>query len=400
MTTERRYYADSYTLQFEAPVTEITEHKGHPAIVLAHTYFYPEGGGQPPDQGVLAGQIVLDCQTRAADRAVLHILAEPPLNIAVGDVVHGQIDAIRRFDHMQHHSGQHVLSQALEQAAKANTISVHMSADSMTIDIDRINLDADEWEAVEALANRIVFENRPVRCWFPTPDELAALPIRKMPDVAGKVRIVDTGGFDITACGGTHVAQTGEIGLIKVIAWGRRGETTRLEFSCGWRAMHDYQAKNAVVNQLGSALTVNYRELPEVITRLQDQVRALQADLKAAKTQLAATEAQNLFGAAETVGSYRVVRRLMPEGAIEEARLLAQKIAELDNAVALFAVPGAKSQLIFARAANVDLDMRLCLNKALATLGEGRGGGSSAFAQGGGKSATPDVLKDALQAAL
>ena len=115
---------------------------------------------------------------------------------------------------MHHHSGQHVLSQALSRAAHAETLSVHMSDSTMTIDVDRANLTPDEWRAVEALANQVVLEDRPVRAWFPEPGELAALALRKLPDVTGKVRVVDVGGFDVTACGGTHVARTGEIGLI------------------------------------------------------------------------------------------------------------------------------------------------------------------------------------------
>src|SRR5579871_5640476 len=207
-TTQRLYYDDSYTLGFNADVIEKTTYKDRPALVLDRTYFYPEGGGQPPDTGLLNGVPVIDVQTRDADRGVLHVLEKP----LTDQRVEGQIDAERRTDHMQHHSGQHILSQALSQAAHAETVSVHMSADTMTIDVKRTNLTPDEWLAVEALANRIVQENRAVRCWFPEPDELASLALRKMPDVVGKVRIVDVGGFDVTACGGTHVAHTGEIG--------------------------------------------------------------------------------------------------------------------------------------------------------------------------------------------
>src|SRR5260221_6049945 len=169
MTTERLYYEDSYTLAFSATVLEQTTYKDRPAVVLDRSYFYPEGGGQPADSGQLNGVNVLDAQTREADRAVLNML-ETPL---ADKQVEGQIDPVRRTDHMQHHSGQHVLSQALSQAAQAETVSVHMGADTMTIDVNRNGLSPDEWQQVEALANRIVLENRPVRSWFPNPSELA-----------------------------------------------------------------------------------------------------------------------------------------------------------------------------------------------------------------------------------
>src|SRR5262249_7942093 len=196
MTTERLYYDDSYTLEFNASVMERTIFKERPALVLDRTYFYPEGGGQPPDSGQINGVQVLDVQTRESDRGVLHVLEKE----LTDSQVDGQIDAARRLDHMQHHSGQHVLSQALERAGRAPTVSVHMSAESMTIDVGRINLSPEEWPAVEDLANRIVLEDLPVRAWFPGPDELAALAantLRNLPNVEGKVRIVDMGGFDI-----------------------------------------------------------------------------------------------------------------------------------------------------------------------------------------------------------
>jgi alanyl-tRNA synthetase len=269
--TERLYYNDSYTLTFDAQVVEQTTFKDRPAVVLDRTYFYPEGGGQPCDLGTLNGVRVVDVQIRESDRAVLHVLEQP---ISAAQVA-GKIDAERRADYMHHHSGQHILSQALLQAAEAETVSVHMSADTMTIDVKRINISPEEWQRVEALANRVVQENRPVRAIFPTAEELAELRIRKLPDVAGKVRIVDMGGFDFTACGGTHVAHTGEIGMIKVIRYERRGDTTRLEFKCSERALNDYRAKNDIVNRLAAQLTVGFWELPDAITRLQDESKAI-----------------------------------------------------------------------------------------------------------------------------
>src|SRR5258708_5423152 len=279
MTTERLYYDDSYTLEFDAHVVEQTTLKERPALVLDRTYFYPEGGGQPPDNGLINGVPVIDVQTRAADRAILHIL-ESPLQ---DSRIEGRIDAARRMDHMQHHSGQHVLSQALSQASQAETISVHMGTDSMTIDVKRTNLSPEDWLAVEELANQIVLEDRAVRCWFPEPNELAALSLRKLPDVAGKVRIVDMGGFDVTACGGTHVARTGEVRLIKGWRFSRRGDTTRLEFKGGGRSLRDYRDKNDVINRLASDMTIGYWDLPDALQRLQKEAKSLKAGLKAAR---------------------------------------------------------------------------------------------------------------------
>jgi alanyl-tRNA synthetase len=394
MTTERLYYDDAYTLHFEANVLEVTVHAQRPALVLDRTYFYPEGGGQPSDRGTLNGVRVLDVQTRPSDRAVLHVLESP----LTAQRVTGAVDGERRRDLRAHHSGQHVLSQALERVAGARTLSVHMSETSMTIDVDRVNIAPETLEAVEALANQIVLENRPVRPWFPTPEELAALNLRKLPEIDGKVRVVDIGGFDITACGGTHVAHTGEIGIIKVIKAERRGETTRLEFKCGERALRDFQAKNEVINRLTAALTVGYWELPEAVARLQEQNRALQSELRAARERLAAYEAASLLASASSYGAYRLVARAFARSA-DEVRLLAQALVAESGVVALLGAAGEKAQLIFARSADVPLDVLPLLKKALEQLG-GRGGGRPNLAQGGGASADLDQVQAAINAAL
>lgn len=393
MTTERLYYADSYTLSFEADVLEVTTHGERPALVLNRTYFYPEGGGQPADRGTLNGVRVLDVQSRPSDRAVLHVL-EAPLQARR---VTGEIDGERRRDFRLHHSGQHILSQALERAAAARTLSVHMSEASMTLDVDRVDIAPEEWEAVENLANRIVLEDRPVRAWFPKPKELAALNIRKLPEVEGKVRVVDVGGFDLTACGGTHVARTGEIGVIKVVKAERRGETTRLEFKCGERALRDYRAKNDVANRLAASLTVGYWELPEALARLQEQNRALQSELKAARERLASYEAAALLAEASQRDGYRLVARAFARNA-DEVRLLAQALTAEAGVVALLGAAGERAQLIFARSADLSLDVQPLLKKALEVLG-GRGGGRPNLAQGGGVSADLAQVQAAIEAA-
>lgn len=403
MTTERLYYNDSYTLQFNAQIVEQVEYvsgkKKWPAVVLDRTYFYPEGGGQPPDTGTLNGVRVVDVQERERDRAVLHVLERELTDTRV----EGQIDAARRRDHMQHHSGQHILSQALERAARAPTVSVHMSQDSMTIDVSRIDITPDEWIAVEDLANKIVVENRLVRAWFPEPDELVKLVrdglIRKMPEVAGKVRIVDTGGFDITACGGTHVARTGEIGLIKVIKAERRNNLTRLEFRCGERALRDYRIKNDVINRLMASLTVGYPELNDAVLRLQSENRTLRSELKAAREQLADAEAAVILSVAARYGDKRVVARAFEGRSVEDVRLLAQKITERPGTVALLGVVGEKAQLIFGRSEDLNLDMVVVLQAALKVLGTDRGGGRPNFAQGGGIPASADQVAGAIREA-
>jgi alanyl-tRNA synthetase len=395
MTTERLYYDDSYTLAFDAHVVEQTTFKKRPALVLDRTYFYPEGGGQPPDTGQINGVPVIDVQTREEDRAVLHVLDHDLHD----NRVEGQIDAPRRLDHMQHHSGQHVLSQALSQAANAETVSVHMSESSMTIDVKRTNIPPEDWSAVEELANRIVLEDRAVRTWFPESDELEKLSLRHMPDVAGKVRVVDIGDFDITACGGTHVARTGEIGLIKVVKVERRGDMTRLEFRCGERSLRDYRDKNDVINRLVNDLTVGYWELPDALQRLRDENKALQYELKGAREQLINAEALALLPTATKRGNYQIVIRAFEGRDANQLRQLAQTLTANPGTIALLGVAGEKAQLLFGRADNVNVDMAQLLKAALAALGSDRGGGRPNFAQGGGVSASLEDVTRAIHQA-
>jgi alanyl-tRNA synthetase len=382
-------------MAFDAQVVEQANYKEFPALVLDRTCFYPEGGGQPADNGTLNGVRVIDVQTRESDKAVLHVLERELKD----QRVEGQIDAARRLDFMQHHSGQHVLSKALEVAAKADTLSVHMSADSMTIDVNRPTIAPDEWPAVEDLANRIVQENRLVRAWFPAPDELASLAIRKLPDLTGSVRIVDMGGFDLTACGGTHVARTGEIGLIKVVKAERRGNTTRLEFKCGSRSLRDYREKNDVISRLTASLTVGYWELNEAVARLQTENKALRSDLKMARDRLADAEAMVMLSSAPLYSDRRIVARAFEGRDVEDVRMLAQKLIAQPATVALLGIAGEKAQLIFGRADDLPLDMVPVLKQAMAALGAERGGGRPNLAQGGGIPATLAQIKAAIHQA-
>ena len=197
----RLYYTDSYLRAFPATVLERSELAGAPAAVLDRTAFYPTSGGQPHDTGRLGAARVLDVQVREPDQQVLHLLDAP---LEPGPV-EGEIDWIRRFDHMQQHTGQHILSQALLRVAGAETIGFHLGPESVSIDLPSPPSERQIGEA-EDLANQIVTGNLPVRAWFPDPAELRELPLRKPPEVAGPVRLVAIGDFDLSPCGGTHVA--------------------------------------------------------------------------------------------------------------------------------------------------------------------------------------------------
>lgn len=395
MITQRLYYSDAYTTTFDARCIERTTWNGAPAIVLDRSYFYPTSGGQPHDTGTLNGIAVVDVAVREGDGAVLHALERPLRE----EQVRGEIDWARRFDYMQHHTGQHILSQAFVRLAEAETVGFHMSADSITIDLDTPTLDTALIERVEALANQIVFEDRPVRAWFPDEAELGTLVLRKTPEIDGRLRVVEVADFDLNACGGTHVARTGAVGMVKILRTERRGDTLRVEFRCGGRALADYQAKHALLSELSAALTTAYTEIPAALDKLRAENQTLRRELRAARSALLEHEAERLRAGALHNGAYALVTYLQEDGDPQAARELAQKLIAFPQTIALCGVPGDKAQIIAARSDDLPHDMVPVLRAGLAALGVARGGGRPSFAQGGGTSAAPEALAAALDAA-
>jgi alanyl-tRNA synthetase len=392
----RRYYDDSYVMQFTAQVIERTQVGGHPAVVLDQTYFYPASGGQPNDTGTMDDVPVIDVISREADGAVVHVLGSE----LAADTVNAEVNWARRFDHMQHHTGQHILSQAFIQVAEASTVGFHMSADSLTIDLDKLNLLPETINRVEDLANEIVCADRPVTAKIISLNEAANIRMRKLPEKihTDGLRVVDIDGFDLTACGGTHVRRTGEIGLIKVLRTEKRGDKTRVEFRCGARALEVFRSQNALVNQLTALLTCKADEVIPAITRLQDDVKAAQRDLKAAKALLIEAEVASLIAATPAVNELRIVIKVFADRDAGDARLIASKLVQTSGVIALLGVPGEKAQLIFARSEGLTQDMNALIKSALASI-NGRGGGTPAIAQGGGVPATAEQISAALEAA-
>lgn len=394
---ERRYYTDSYTAQFTAQVIERLNVSGHPAVILDQTYFYPASGGQPSDAGSITGVALVDLQTRDEDGAVLHVLAED----VPAEAVDCQIDWARRFDHMQHHTGQHILTQAFVQVAGANTVGFHLSPDSVTIDLDKIGLSPEILAQAEDLANRIVWENRPVTARLMEEEAASDVRMRKKPGhlLTDGLRVIEIEGFDKTACGGTHVAHTGEIGIIKVLKLERRGDKTRVEFRCGSRALRDYQQKNAVVNGVVSVLTCRPDEVESSVVRLQEQIRDLTRSLKAASSQLIEYEAEHLLRQVGERDGVRIVKTTFENRDAGELKMLVNRLIEQPNVVVLLGTSGEKAQLIFGRSADLPYDMNAIIKQVLPILGQARGGGQPALAQGGGVRANAEQLQTVLDAA-
>ncbi len=379
--TERLYYQDAYLTEFDAMVVAREVWAGRAAVELDRTAFYPEGGGQPADQGTLDGRAVVDVQW--VEGRILHLLADGQRADDLPDRVHGAVAWPRRWDHMQQHSGQHILSQAFSAAVGAETVAFHLGADAATIDLDRVGLDEGALRQVEEIANDVVMANRPVIARFVTPAELATLPLRRPPTVMEGIRIVEVAGFDWSACGGTHVRATGEVGAIKIIKTERRGAETRVTFLCGRRALADYGRKHALVQRVANRFTCAEDELEAAVERLDDEARRARKELRALEEELVRHQAAALWAEAPLRGDLRVVARIFADHTPERMRALARALCERPRTIALLGWSGASPQWVFARSQDLTIDMGAVLRVALQSAG-GRGGGRGEWAQGGG----------------
>ena len=387
--TERLYYNDSYLRDFDADVVETLTHEGRPAVVLDRTAFYPTSGGQPFDVGTLGGVRVVEV-IDTDDGRVVHVLG----NALPGGRVAGQVEWSRRFDHMQQHTGQHVLSAALARIANARTESFHLSADHATIDLAR-ELSPGEIAKAEAEANRIVWEDRPIGIRFVSAEQATSLGLRKESKRDGTLRLIDVQEFDLSACGGTHVSRTGAIGIIAVAATERVRGGSRVTFLCGGRALAGYRALREAVAGSVKALSVLPADLPTAIERLQNEGKELRKQIRDFQEKQAAHEADALSARAEPVGPVRLVVATLPGWDASGLKTIASRVAERADHVAILLGAPAPAALVVARGGDVALDAGAVLRQLIERHG-GKGGGRPDLAQGGGvTSGAPDVVQSA-----
>lgn len=388
----RPYYHDAYRTTFDATVLERTQHEGKIALILDSTYFYPTSGGQPADMGRLNGQPVHDVFIRE-DGAIVHVVEGEVWD----DVVAGEIDWARRFDHMQQHTGQHILSQAFIRVAEAETISFHLGDSSVTIDLDTDSLQPHQVEAAELLANRIIWEDLPIEIHMLSLVKAASLDLRKLPSVDGElVRLIEIADFDRTACGGTHVARTGEVGMVKIIKLERQRGHLRVGFLCGRRALLDYRQKNSLVNHLCATLTTGAEQIAASVANLGDELQVARRQLRHQENRLLDFEADKLLGEASVYDGVRIVRCAFDNRDPTELKALATRINARSHAVALLGTGGQRSLLILTRSGDAPGQMDQLLKQVLPLLGPAGGGGSPQFAQGGGPPAPAGHIERAL----
>ena len=414
--TERLYYKDSHLIEFEARVVDQSERvSGWTAITLDRTAFYPTGGGQPSDTGTIGTARVVEC-IDDEDNGVLHVIQGRAPEI--GATVKGRVDWARRLDHMQQHTGQHILSQALVTLFNAPTRSFRVLEESCEIDVALEHPTTDIIERAVELANNVIWEDRAITISEVTAEAAADLPLRKEPARAGDLRVIEIEGFDLTPCGGTHAYRTGEVGIIVVRHWERAKGLTRIEFLAGNRALADYRRANATARTIASLFSAGredaaslavrmveenkdlhrrVRTLEEIATHVEAEELLSEFDQKAG----IANDAPGIAGVPPALSAQRenlIVTKIFENRDSESLKQLALALISHPHVIALLGSRDKEAaRLVFARSADATGDMNALMREACAML-DGRGGGKPDMAQGGGKNVSR--LEDALTQAL
>jgi len=398
--TERLYYEYSYLKEFKAKVLKKIKIDNQPAVVLDETAFYPTSGGQPYDKGVIQDVPLVEVVEEGDE--IIHILKKE-LKEKINSEVAGKIDWKRRFDHMQQHSGQHILSAAFEKLWNADTVSFYLGDEICTLDIMKDNITFEEVKKAEILSNNIVLENKPVKVYFVGQERANELNLRKIPPQKGDIRIVEIKDFDRCACCGTHCGTTGEVGLIKILKWEKRGVKIRLDFICGKRSLKDYYWKNELIKNISNKLTIKDTELGEAVERMLEERKETRKELREIKEKLQEYEAKRLIDETSIRDNgIRIINKVFKEKNFQEVRGLVQNIINLDDNVIVLAGiknkgEGEEVKILFACSRVLKYDMNGLIREAGKFI-EGRGGGAPNFAQAGGKKT--EGIEDALNFAL
>lgn len=378
--TNRLYYTDSYRTEFSSAVAERASDGTR--VYLDETAFYPTSGGQPHDIGTLGGTRVIDVVDEG--ERIAHVL-EAPLAANDDMRISGRVDWTRRFDHMQQHTGQHLLSAVFEDLFGAKTVSVHFGPDYSTLDLDAETITRDQMVAAEARANDIVAEARPVSVTFE--DAESAIGLRKPSDRPGLLRIVSIAEVDRSACGGTHVRSTAEIGAILLRSVERVRKTSRVEFVCGQRAVRRARRDFEALTQIATSLTSAIDDAASVVATQSERLKDAEAARKKLEKEVAGARARDRYEAATPNASGVRVIVVRDASSIDELRILAQAALSLSKAAMVGAL-NAPPSLFVAATEDSGLDAGKLIKEQLAAIG-GRGGGSPRIAQG----SVPDASK-------
>ncbi len=394
---ERGYLSDPLQGDFTATVTKV-EDAGDGAwkVWLDRTLFYPESGGQPDDRGTLGGFKVV--AVSEGDSGVCHLVKG---TLETGDEINGHVDMARRFDHMQQHTGQHILSRVFVSLGGLMTVGFHLGEKASTIDLS--GAASDEMIAkAEREANAVVFQDLEVSARVIGREEYESARedgdgLRsRLPAGVSSIRIVEIEDTDSSTCCGTHCLSTGMIGIIKIIGTEKVRGGTRVEFLCGGRALGDYAEKHGVLTAFSGEMSTDWRELGSITEKLVTENKSLRKDRDALSRELAGHRAAEIGKPTGEIGGYGLVRKIFDSAGAGEVREMATKIKESGPVVVLFGIISPAPGLVFACDPSIPADMGSALREAAALIG-GKGGGGKDFAQGGG--GDPSKMEEALDAA-
>jgi len=390
--TERLYYDDSSLLQFDATVIRAEDRGEQGVVTLDRSAFYPTSGGQNSDTGEIYGLAngarvrVLDVQEQDQTGEILHTVECPPGWLKPGVPIRGEVDAPRRRDHRQQHSGQHVISAAFEKLFDFATVSFHMGEETCTIDLAAEKVSPAQLVAAEKLANEIIFENRPVEIRYATPDEARTMGVRKIPPaVRDKLRLIDIRDFDLNACGGTHAHSTGQIGSVLLRKTEKVKQGVRVEFVCGMRAVSEARKDFQALTDAASVFSAQLWEMPQQARRALDDVKAGQKAQHKLLEEVAELQAANLLRAAEEhpAGSgQKLVAEFFADRSLDFIKMLAQRLIRQGQATVFIGCGGNQPSVVFAQTPGLPNDMGALMKDAMQKLGT-RGGGNRDMAQGG-----------------
>ncbi|MGE5113402.1 MAG: alanyl-tRNA editing protein [Acidobacteriaceae bacterium] len=397
--TDRLYYHNSFLYDFVAALEEVRAVEGRTALVLDRTVFYPTSGGQVFDTGWLElepleaerGRFLPKLRVTevadAEDGAILHFIEGPVPEGAVR--VRGFVDVERRRDHMQQHSGQHILSAAFVELFQMPTVSFHMGEESCTIDLDAKSPSTEQVRKAEARANEVILEDRAVSVQFVSPEKARKMGVRKIPPAErDELRLVEIKNFDLCACGGTHVRSTGQVGSILCRKVEKAKQGFRVEFVCGERAVRTARRDYETLVESGALFSTHVWEVPGAIRKLLDENKAAGKTQHKLLEEIAELRAAQMIASAEKADRQTVISEVVPDRDLVFVKLLAQKLTQSDRIVALLGAGSGQAALVFAQSPGLPNDMGVLMKEAMAKLG-GRGGGNKDLAQGG----VPDPAK-------
>jgi alanyl-tRNA synthetase len=384
ITVENKlFYQDAYLQSFSANIEkQNVDQTGEPYVVLDRTAFYPTGGGQPFDTGSIHNVKVTNVEE--VDGEIRHYL-EKPLSDLPYEVL-AEIDWERRFDHMQQHAGQHILSAAFDQLFQYKTVGFHLGREVLTIDLDTENLSEYDAKKAEDLANQIILENRPIETKWVLEQELEQYDLRKETKVKEDIRLVIIPDFDYNGCGGTHPNSTGEVSAVKILNWEKQKKKVRVEFICGNRVIEQFHEKQKVLLELTKLLSSPEKDMVQAVNRLLEDGKGVEKELAQAKERLLQFEAFELIIEHQMWNGEKLIRKVYQQRTIQELQKLARFITNAEENACVFLISENENrlQLVAARSTAGKINMKKVVGEILPLL-NGKGGGNEVFAQGGGE---------------